>query len=204
MRATDSRSLSEQFSDFACVALLVHHKAGESLLGFIRRAEHPKDPWSGQIGLPGGRRDPEDASDHAAILREVREEIGLGLDSSLTHVRLHDVQARRAGELLPFFLRPFVFAVQDMPTLELDPKEVSAFFWVPLSHLLNPDHHMDYPFERNGLKFKLPAVKLPSGDILWGLTYLVLTDFLQRLDANLAARSEYLRDHDMKRWRRYP
>lgn len=200
--ARESLSLDGEFTDFACVALLVRFAPEGTLLGFIRRSEHPLDPWSGQIALPGGRRDPGDASDVDAVLREVREEIGLELGAPL--VRLHDVQARRAGAKLPFFLRPFVFSLDREPSLALAPSEVSAFHWISLRHLLDPDHHIDHNFERGEIRLKVPGVRFPSGDVLWGLTYVMLTDFLERLDAHSPARAKFLEGLDFSRWRKYP
>ena len=46
---------------------------------FIKRASRVGDRWTGHIALPGGRRDPEDADDRAAAIRETSEEIGLDL-----------------------------------------------------------------------------------------------------------------------------
>ena len=44
-------------------------QASEDLeLLLIRRAEHPLDPWSGHIALPGGRRDPGDPDRLATML----------------------------------------------------------------------------------------------------------------------------------------
>ncbi|HYN43940.1 MAG TPA: NUDIX domain-containing protein, partial [Thermoanaerobaculia bacterium] len=56
----------------AAVAVILRDGDGGVELLFIRRAEHPRDPWSGQMGLPGGRVDPGDASPLAAALRETR------------------------------------------------------------------------------------------------------------------------------------
>lgn len=196
LSSTPSISLSQQFEDFACVALLLREKENGLSLGLIRRAEHPQDPWSGQIGLPGGRCDPGDNSDLHAVLREVREEIGLTLPLEILSQRLHDVQARRAGGLLPFFLRPFVFFLNEEPKLKLDPAEVSAFHWIPLSHFLHSEHHINHN--------KLPGVRLPSGDVLWGLTYVVLTDFFERLHSHEETRKLYFAEKNFfTLWKKY-
>jgi 8-oxo-dGTP pyrophosphatase MutT (NUDIX family) len=52
---------------------------GPDLL-FIRRAEHPNDPWSEDTARVGGRVDPGDGSPLATAVRETREELTLGLE----------------------------------------------------------------------------------------------------------------------------
>ena len=39
----------------AAVAVVLAGEGGALRLCIIRRAEHPRDPWSGHIALPGGR-----------------------------------------------------------------------------------------------------------------------------------------------------
>ena len=41
---------------------------------YILRQASPTDPWSGQVGFPGGRRQASDADDYAVAVRECREE----------------------------------------------------------------------------------------------------------------------------------
>jgi hypothetical protein len=41
---------------------------------YILRQASERDPWSGQVGFPGGRRQASDADDYAAAVRECREE----------------------------------------------------------------------------------------------------------------------------------
>ena len=52
---------------------------GDAEVLFIKRTSRTRDPWSGDIALPGGRRDPEDIDDLATAIRETREEVGLDL-----------------------------------------------------------------------------------------------------------------------------
>src|SRR5436853_6875067 len=51
----------------------------EVLLGERRKREG--DPWSGQIGLPGGRHHTEDGTLLSTALRETREEVGVDVGS---------------------------------------------------------------------------------------------------------------------------
>ena len=52
---------------------------GDPEVLFIKRAGRAGDRWSGHTALPGGKRDPEDADDLAAAVRETKEEVGLDL-----------------------------------------------------------------------------------------------------------------------------
>src|SRR5438445_8203050 len=63
----------------AVMIILRHGERGlEVLLGERRKREG--DPWSGQIGLPGGRHHTEDGTMLATALRETREEVGIEID----------------------------------------------------------------------------------------------------------------------------
>ena len=55
---------------------------GDPEILFIKRAGRAGDRWSGHTALPGGRRDPLDADDRAAAIRETMEEVGLDLTRS--------------------------------------------------------------------------------------------------------------------------
>ena len=56
-------------------------KHGDPEVLFIKRAARKGDRWTSHVALPGGRRDPEDADDQAAAVRETIEEVGIDLSS---------------------------------------------------------------------------------------------------------------------------
>ena len=64
----------------AAVALVLAGPEDDLSLCAIRRAEHPLDPWSGHMALPGGRASAEDSGPRAVAERETLEEVGLALD----------------------------------------------------------------------------------------------------------------------------
>lgn len=57
-------------------------KHGDPEVLFIKRAARVGDKWNGHVALPGGKRDPEDADDAAAAMREAYEEVGIDLSGS--------------------------------------------------------------------------------------------------------------------------
>src|SRR5437868_134308 len=76
----------------AAVAAVLRQGEIEPEVLFIHRAEHPLDPWSGHMAFPGGRVEPQDASEQAAAERETEEEVGLRLaEAAVRAGRLNDL-----------------------------------------------------------------------------------------------------------------
>ncbi len=64
----------------AAVALVLRRTADDVVeLLLIKRSEREDDPWSGHVALPGGRRDPSDATLQDTAIRETLEETGIDL-----------------------------------------------------------------------------------------------------------------------------
>ncbi|HAD74352.1 MAG TPA: hypothetical protein DCG16_01120, partial [Gemmatimonadetes bacterium] len=96
----------------AAVSLIIRASAELDVL-LIKRAESERDPWSGHIALPGGRRDTEDASLAHTAIRETSEETGVELSTSGWSLgRLGRVVPSRST--LPLItISPYVFGVQE-------------------------------------------------------------------------------------------
>jgi 8-oxo-dGTP pyrophosphatase MutT (NUDIX family) len=166
----------------AAVAAIFRDGGGRVELLFIRRAEHPRDPWSGQMGLPGGRVEPDDASPLAAALRETREEIGLDLET-VGHPlgRLSEVRTHLPFGSAPHSVVPFAFAVAGNPALRPN-EEVQEALWVPLSFLIDRRNRSSFTWVRKGLPLPMPCTTF-QGRVIWGLTLKIvdeLTELVQR------------------------
>lgn len=158
----------------AAVALVLGDQPDAMLI--IRRAEREGDPWSGHMGLPGGRRASTDPDLLATAIRETREEVGLVLDPGQLLGQLDDV-APRTRTRPPIFARPFVFAVPGTPVLILN-TEVSGAFWFPLDRLLDPANYRSVDLEIGGVSRRFPAYHTGEGTI-WGMTERVITSLSQ-------------------------
>ena len=66
----------------AAVALIFVDGADGHELCFVKRQVYPGDPWSGQMALPGGKRNPEDTTPHDVARREAFEEVGVTLSDA--------------------------------------------------------------------------------------------------------------------------
>ncbi|HEU4647989.1 MAG TPA: CoA pyrophosphatase [Gemmatimonadales bacterium] len=142
----------------------------------IRRAERVGDPWSGQVGLPGGRQHAGDADLLDTAIRETAEEVGLELGRT-RHIGTLDDVVPRTPVLPPIAVRPFVFAVDARPPLAPN-HEVAEAHWVELAHLLDPSCRRDATVTVRGQPLVVSAYV--HGDLLvWGMTERILASFFQ-------------------------
>jgi 8-oxo-dGTP pyrophosphatase MutT (NUDIX family) len=169
----------------AAVALVLAGEPSDLHLCLIRRAEHPLDPWSGHVALPGGRVDPDDTSARAAAVRETSEEVGLRLERSAYLGSLGTMPVSSAGNPTGISLFSFVFHLGEKLEPLVRSDEVAEGFWVPLRHLLDVRNAAYRRNLRNGLTLERPAV-VYQGHYIWGLTYQVLTTFFERLQLQIA------------------
>ena len=138
LHAQPGRRLSEQVGSRAAVALILREGGSglEALL--IRRAEHPRDPWSGQMAFPGGRSEPGDADLAATAVREVAEETGLDLAHAGRLLgALDEVRAMARLRPMDLSIQPYVFALH-APAEAFARAEVSSVHWVAPERLLDP------------------------------------------------------------------
>ena len=161
----------------AAVAAIVRDSGSGADLLFIRRAEHPRDPWSGQMGLPGGRIDPGDPSPFAAAIRETAEEIGLDLNVTARSIgQLSEVRTHLPLGAVPHSVVPFVFGVVGEPGLTLN-HEVQETVWVPLSFLADERNRHSFTWVRRGIPVPMPCFKF-EGRVIWGLTLRIVEELL--------------------------
>jgi 8-oxo-dGTP pyrophosphatase MutT (NUDIX family) len=160
----------------AVALLLAATDAGYRIL-FIERATHPGDPWSGNIAFPGGKVEPDDRDARHAAERETMEELAIDLSQARYLGRLSDFD----GAHLPVLLSCFVYGVPQSLAFEPN-EEVKDAFWVAVADLVNLDRHGIHQFTFSGDRFESPCIRLPYDDkpVLWGLTYRLLLNFLQK------------------------
>ncbi len=155
----------------AAVALMLRPTgAGLEFLA-IKRAEHERDPWSGHMALPGGRREDGDADLRATAVRETLEEVGVDLEN-VGHVlgQLDDVYPR-TRRIPAIAITPFVFEVDGGVVAETS-TEVEHAVWVPLNVVVGEEHKGTMELE------VLPGREFPTieygGHVIWGLTLAIL------------------------------
>ncbi|MFM8603375.1 MAG: NUDIX hydrolase [Gemmatimonadota bacterium] len=160
----------------AAVAVILRPSVttGAELL-LIRRAEREGDPWSGQIGLPGGRIDPTDPSLEATAIRETREEVGIDLGRAGEILGALDELRPRTPHLPPIIVRPYVAVVHEAVDLRPN-REVAEARWVSLDTLLAPSARVRTEVSVRGMTFHVEAFQ-HEAFVVWGMTERILTGF---------------------------
>jgi 8-oxo-dGTP pyrophosphatase MutT (NUDIX family) len=148
---------------------------------FIRRAEHPDDPWSGDMAFPGGRVDPGDASPRHAAEREALEEVGLDLVRDGIFMGALDelrTPPRRGRDHM--VISPFIYRVHARPKLRPDPREVGAALWFDSHALRMGGGRGTTTRSWKGVEWVFPAIH-HEGEVVWGLTLRMLDELLARV-----------------------
>ena len=187
-RHRPERIAAREAEQRAAVALVLRPPEGtdprslppEELLAlFIQRAEAEGDPWSGHMGLPGGRREPGDRDLAETARRETKEETGLRLREADLLGRLSDLHPR-SPHLPSVAITPYVSAFLDDP--EVTPSvEVRGHIWVPVRELQAPENRSRLVLERPGGQREFPTIEV-QGRTIWGLTHEIVRRFLALLD----------------------
>jgi 8-oxo-dGTP pyrophosphatase MutT (NUDIX family) len=143
----------------------------------IKRARSERDPWSGHMALPGGRRDPEDASIQETSIRETQEEVGLDLAAVGVHLGALEEVATASPRLPKLTIAPFVFGVPHEADAWVASEEIEAVHWVKVDDLRDPANHGRLHLELPGGARIFPSYEI-AGETVWGLTHRIISQFL--------------------------
>jgi 8-oxo-dGTP pyrophosphatase MutT (NUDIX family) len=165
----------------AAVALIVRAGAdGAPELLFIRRADYPGDPWSGQVAFPGGREEEADPTLLDTAIRETREETGIDLVRDGTVIGTLDDLRPQTVRLPAVIVRPYVVLLNRFEPLVLS-NEVALAFWVPLEAFKDTPSWRDTDVLARGVQMNRRAFH-HQGHVIWGMTERILAQLLALLD----------------------
>jgi 8-oxo-dGTP pyrophosphatase MutT (NUDIX family) len=120
---------------------------------------------SGQVAFPGGRTDAGDTSPEGTALREAWEEIGLQPEDVHILGRLKNYLT-----ITNYLVTPIVGIIPWPYALQLEIREVSRTFTIPLDWLMNPNNHEERLrlLPEPNPPVKVIYFKLYDGELLWG------------------------------------
>ncbi|TMI30284.1 NUDIX domain-containing protein [Candidatus Bathyarchaeota archaeon] len=164
----------------AVVAILLWDEPGRGLQTLlVQRAEREGDPWSGQIGLPGGRVKQDAETPRTALHREVDEEVGIKLKE--VGVELGSLSVGHPMRRIEMRVQPWVYGLRIKPRVNIGP-EIADSLWVNLAEL-----PLKMKTSEITVRDKPWSVEsfVVEGKIVWGFTYRVLTELLPILEISL-------------------
>jgi 8-oxo-dGTP pyrophosphatase MutT (NUDIX family) len=156
----------------AAVLICVVDDGGDARVILTKRTSQLRK-HSGQIAFPGGKLEPGETAE-AAALREAEEEIGLAR---------HFVDLIGALPPIPvlsgFRITPVLATVRSGYLLHPNPDEVESVFEAPLSFLMDPGNHSQEKamFRNQERHFYV----MPYGEWrIWGITAGIIRSFYER------------------------
>jgi len=161
---------------FAAVNIVLYLKNDEWHFPLIQRTINEHDRHSGQISLPGGKREEMDRDFAETAVRETSEEIGI----EKNYVRI-------IREMSPIYIPPSNFYVYTYisyskrnPEFILQQSEAVEIIEFPITSFLNlPDKPEIMALPSAGGK-EVPVINF-NGYIIWGATAMILSEFSQLL-----------------------
>ena len=164
----------------AAVALIFRVGADRSPeLLFIKRADYPGDPWSGQVAFPGGREEAGDASLQETATRETREETGIDLTREGMVIGVLDDLRPRTVRLPAVVVRPFVAVLERSEPLRLS-SEVALAFWIPFGTLAHKEAWSEDTVFARGAQINARVFR-HEDHVIWGMTERILAQLLELL-----------------------
>ena len=153
----------------AAVLIALYQKDGEWIFPLIRRSVDGF-AHSGQVALPGGRRDGGE-SDVATALREAHEEVNISPE-------IIEVIGKTSSLPIPVsnhIVQPVVGILKITPDLIPEPREVAEIFTVSIKQLTQ--NEIQYETRRfRDRDLEIPFFEL-EGHKIWGATAMILSEF---------------------------
>ncbi|WP_266204529.1 NUDIX hydrolase [Pontibacter kalidii] len=129
---------------------------------------------SGQIGLPGGRKEKADADFYETALREAKEEIGINPADVTVIGHLSDLFVFASNHMV----HPVVGYINHKPVFLTDPREVDQLIEVPLSTLLDKSiRGITNMVVSGNMEISAPYFGV-DGHTVWGATAMMLSELL--------------------------
>ena len=162
----------ELYRDRAEAAVMVLIRLGLTPTVVLTVRASALSSHAGEVALPGGKRDLDDADLAATARRETIEELGVGADQIELIGELPSLISKHG-----LWVTPFVGMISEGTGLKPNQDEVSDVFEVPLSWLEKDIRVATERLARQGVVQMAPIYEF-DGYRIWGLTALILLDFL--------------------------
>ena len=162
----------------AAVSVVLRSAEGLDLL-LIKRAHFDRDPWSGHMALPGGRRDPKDIDLKHTAIRETMEETALELGQGAQHLGQLKALKPNSVRLPKLTITPFVFGVGRHAQAAVASPEIDQVFWVSIDELRGRDSNSYVEIPMPDGREQEFSCYMVEEEPVWGLTYRIISKLLE-------------------------
>lgn len=166
-RPEQTWKLSSGRAAAVCVLFIPPATGIEAHIVLIRRTTNLSS-HKGQIGLPGGHKDPEDQNPTITALRELEEEIGLAKSKVNVHGQLPSTNTIDGNVVVPIICSTLVSADHFKPS----ESEVADIFTAPWS-TFSRSQSDQFHFNLFGVKKESCLFRVGRNNV-WGLTAKIL------------------------------
>ena len=168
---TDEQILDKN-PKLAAVNIVLYIKDDEWYFPLILRTENERDRHSGQISLPGGKKEESDKNFGETAIRETCEEIGLEKHYIRTIRELSSIYIPPSN----FLVYPFLGVSQTELTFVLQAEEVAGIIELPLSTLLDDSIITNKILETSySNAIEVPVFQIEEHSV-WGATAMMLIE----------------------------
>lgn len=122
----------------------------------IKRTSNPLDPWSGQMALPGGKKEDGESCEETAK-REAFEEVGIRPGN------LHFLGIYSPNNAPNLKVSAYISCIESELEPKVDSKEVDKALWISLNELQRKDTAFYY-----------------DNYVIWGMTFRILRDVIEK------------------------
>lgn len=157
---------------YAAVNILLYFKEGEWYFPLMVRTYNKNDKHSGQISLPGGKKEASDKNFAETAKRETMEEMGIDMHYNRIIREITPIYIPPSN----FYVYPFISYTKRNTIFKLQETEAKELIEFPVASLLelhNAPEYIELP-ETKGAK--VPVISF-NGYIIWGATAMILSEF---------------------------
>ena len=156
----------------AAVNILLYLKNNEWYFPLMVRSTNDRDRHSGQISLPGGKKEEYDINFEETAKRETSEEMGIDIYYNRIIREMSPIYIPPSN----FYVKAFVSYTKKNPQFILQETEAVELIEFPVATLLNLSEHPEMMVLPSSRGVEVPVINFNNYSI-WGATSMILSEF---------------------------
>ena len=156
---------------FAAVNILLYLKNNEWYFPLMVRTTNERDRHSGQISLPGGKKEDSDENFEQTAQRETSEEMGIDIHYNRIIREMSPIYIPPSN----FYVKAFISYTKKNPEFTLQKSEAVELIEFPVSTLLSLSDQPEMLVLPTSNGVEVPVINF-NNYIIWGATSMILSE----------------------------